>query len=653
MPIISHGDKKSIHGKFAVFLIYTILTIGGFTMIYPFIVTITGSMGTHFDYTRREPYPRFIFSREDRFMRTLCGYFPPNMRNSIPQLRSYFPSLPTEWRNWKQIGNSTDLSDRFAIKELACLDSSENVKHFENMARDYKEFIDSWNLEETVLAYDQRYVAIFLEDHYKTISAMNVAWQISVDDFSQVEPYYWGNAPFDQQGYLPYVDVRYQDLMDFTREYRSNRFTPYLNKYPYAVSYVRPAALAFAWEQYAGKALKINDYEKLHELPFPVPANASPKIRKVWLKYLLNRFPLRHVEIRVTQERKCEFEKFISQRFKNISYLNKLMKNAFPEFKEYKNWKDVPLSPTVPKGLFGEIWMDFVNTHIPPEELKIRNTLPEKAFQHFALRKYGNLHNINSAYGLKLLCIENLRIPFRGAFLATFKNLEWTYTLDQVTCNYSSVLYYLFKRGNAVFNTLILIILTLLITLTVNPLAGYALSRFRLRHTQKVLIFCLATMSFPASVTAIPGFLLLRDLTLLNTFAALVLPTAANGMSIFLLKGFFDSLPSELYEAATIDGANEMQIFFRVSLPLVKPILAVSMLNAFIAAYNGWAWAIIVCQDQKMWTIAVWTYQFSQSFKGQPFTIMAAYLISSLPVFLVFLFCQKIIMRGIILPQMK
>jgi len=189
--------------------------------------------------------------------------------------------------------------------------------------------------------------------------------------------------------------------------------------------------------------------------------------------------------------------------------------------------------------------------------------------------------------------------------------------------------------------------------LTVNPLCAYALSRFRLRQTEKIIVFCLTTMAFPAAVSAIPGFLLLRDLNLLNTFAALVLPGAANGMTIFLLKGFFDSLPPELFEAATIDGASEVQVFYLVSLPLVKPILAVSTLHAFIAAYAGWEWALIVCQDQRMWTVSVWTYQFSSTFSTQPHIVMAAYAITSVPVLLVFLFCQKVILRGIILPQMK
>ena len=99
--------------------------------------------------------------------------------------------------------------------------------------------------------------------------------------------------------------------------------------------------------------------------------------------------------------------------------------------------------------------------------------------------------------------------------------------------------------------------------MTVNPLAAYALSRYRLSYTPKVLIFMLATMAFPAEVAMIPNFLLIKQLGLLNTFAALILPGLASGYFIFLLKGFFDSLPAELYEAASIDGASELRMFCR------------------------------------------------------------------------------------------
>jgi multiple sugar transport system permease protein len=183
------------------------------------------------------------------------------------------------------------------------------------------------------------------------------------------------------------------------------------------------------------------------------------------------------------------------------------------------------------------------------------------------------------------------------------------------------------------------------------PLAAYALSRFSLRWTEQILLFLMATMAFPAAVSAIPGFLLMRDLGLLNSFAALVLPGLANGMAIFILNGFFDGLPRELYEAATVDGAREWQIFLRVTPPLTTPILAVNSLGAFVAAYGNWEWALLVCQKKEYWTLAVWLYQINS--RMDPWVSMAGFVMASIPTTIVFITCQKVILRGIVIPSMK
>lgn len=241
----------------------------------------------------------------------------------------------------------------------------------------------------------------------------------------------------------------------------------------------------------------------------------------------------------------------------------------------------------------------------------------------------------------------------RNALAIQFHEHGWRDFLEGALANYRLVSDYLFLRGRAFANTILLVVLTILASLTINPLAAYALSRFRLKATEKVVLFMLATMAFPAAVTAIPGFLLIRDLGLLNTFAALVLPGVANGMSIFILKGFFDALPRELYEAASIDGASEFTVFRKITLPMTTPILAVNALNAFIHAYSSWEWAFLVCQRESHWTLAVWMYQMSQTFAHQPWCVMAGFVLVSLPTAIVFLVCQKVILRGIVLPSMK
>ncbi len=241
----------------------------------------------------------------------------------------------------------------------------------------------------------------------------------------------------------------------------------------------------------------------------------------------------------------------------------------------------------------------------------------------------------------------------REALAIQFIDHGWRDFLRNACANYRLVGSYLFVRGRAFLNTVLLVVLSVLAGLTVNPLAAYALSRFHMRGTEQILLFLLATMAFPAAVTAIPGFLLIRDLGLMNTLAALVLPTVASGMAIFILKGFFDALPRELYEAASIDGASEWTVFMRITLPMTTPILAVNALNHFIAAYSSWEWAFLVCQKESNWTIAVWMYQLSQQMSGQPWCVMAGFALVSIPTALVFLLCQKVILRGIVLPSMK
>lgn len=214
--------------------------------------------------------------------------------------------------------------------------------------------------------------------------------------------------------------------------------------------------------------------------------------------------------------------------------------------------------------------------------------------------------------------------------------------------NYRYVLDYILINGRAVLNTVIFCGLAILTQLIVNPLAAYALSRYPIKASGQILIFLLATMAFPAEVAMIPSFLLLKDLGLLNTFAALVLPGAASGYMIFLLKGFFDSLPQELFEAGGLDGAKETTLMLRVALPLSKPVLGYLALTAFMASYGAFLYAFLVAQDQRMWTLMVWVYQLQTT--APKAVTMAALALVALPTLLVFLFTQRFIMRGIVLP---
>lgn len=260
---------------------------------------------------------------------------------------------------------------------------------------------------------------------------------------------------------------------------------------------------------------------------------------------------------------------------------------------------------------------------------------------------------LNRAYGTTFASFAQAPLPFMAEDYHDFQTSKSQIRRDYFTGNYQQVLSFLVTKGRAIWVTLALIVLAIASSLTVNPLAAYALSRGNQSTASKFLIFFLAASAFPAEVAMIPGFLLLKDLGLLNSFAALILPGLASGYSIFLLKGFFDSIPRELYEAAHLDGANEFQSFWMITFPMSTPILAVIALGAFTAAYGGFMWAFLTCQDPKMWTIMVWLYDFQGQYSGQPGLVMAALAVASIPTLLVFLFCQKIIMKGIVIPTMK
>ena len=152
----------------------------------------------------------------------------------------------------------------------------------------------------------------------------------------------------------------------------------------------------------------------------------------------------------------------------------------------------------------------------------------------------------------------------------------------------------------------------------------------------------------PFAAILIPLYFMVRGMGMLNTYWALILPGMASGFSIFLLKGFFDSLPKELYDAAAIDGASEMRIFYQITVPMAKPVLAYLALGAFTGAYGAFMYALIVCQNQRMWTIMVWLYEMQ--LWAPAYVQMAAFALASIPTLLVFIFAQNIIMRGIVLP---
>jgi multiple sugar transport system permease protein len=180
-----------------------------------------------------------------------------------------------------------------------------------------------------------------------------------------------------------------------------------------------------------------------------------------------------------------------------------------------------------------------------------------------------------------------------------------------------------------------------------SALAGYALARLKFRGRQALLLIVLATLVIPFQILVVPIFLVLRWGHLVNTYGALILPTAANGFGIFLLRQYFLTVPVELEEAAALDGANRLQILSLVMLPLSRPALVTLFLFTFIAEWNDLFKPLVFTTRPELRTVQLALAEFQEQFTNNWSLLMAAVVIATVPVVLLFLAGQRQFIQGI------
>ena len=180
-----------------------------------------------------------------------------------------------------------------------------------------------------------------------------------------------------------------------------------------------------------------------------------------------------------------------------------------------------------------------------------------------------------------------------------------------------------------------------------SALAGYALARLKFRGRQALLLVVLATLVIPFQLLVIPIFLVLKWGHLINTYGALILPTAVNGFGIFLLRQYFQTIPVELEEAAAIDGANRLQILWRVMLPLARPALVTLFLFTFIGEWNDLFKPLVFTTRPELRTVQLALAEFQEQFTNNWPLMMAAVTIATVPVMVLFLIGQRQFIQGI------
>ncbi|NEQ31797.1 MAG: carbohydrate ABC transporter permease [Leptolyngbya sp. SIO4C5] len=199
----------------------------------------------------------------------------------------------------------------------------------------------------------------------------------------------------------------------------------------------------------------------------------------------------------------------------------------------------------------------------------------------------------------------------------------------------------------AYFNSTLVALSVTALQIFTSALAGYALARLRFRGRQAVLLIVLATLVIPFQLLVIPIFLVLKWGHLINTYGALILPTAANGFGIFLLRQYFQTIPVALEEAAALDGASRWQILWQVLIPLARPALVTLFLFTFIGEWNDLFKPLVFTTRPELQTVQLALAAFQEQFTNNWPLLMAAVVIATLPVVLLFLMGQRQFIRGI------
>lgn len=186
-----------------------------------------------------------------------------------------------------------------------------------------------------------------------------------------------------------------------------------------------------------------------------------------------------------------------------------------------------------------------------------------------------------------------------------------------------------------------------------SSMAAYAFARLRFPGRDKLFFAYLATMMIPGSVTMIPVFVIMKRLHWINTYQALIVPGLFSAYGTFMLRQFFMSLPSDLEDAAKIDGSGYLGIWWRVVLPLSKPALATLTTFTFMGFWGSYMWPLVVTITEELRTLPIGLKYFVGQHSTNYTQLMAASVIALVPVLVLFIFNQRYFVEGIKLSGLK
>jgi arabinogalactan oligomer/maltooligosaccharide transport system permease protein len=204
-------------------------------------------------------------------------------------------------------------------------------------------------------------------------------------------------------------------------------------------------------------------------------------------------------------------------------------------------------------------------------------------------------------------------------------------------------------------NSVIVSVITAVLAVAIAATTGYAIARFRYMGRGSFMTFLLTTQMFPAPMLLLPTYLLLTKLGLLNTYAGLIIPYVATSIpfAVWMMKGFYDTVPIELEYAAAIDGASNLRTFWSITLPLAKPALAITALFSFMTGWSEYVIARLILTKPDFYTLPVGLVQLQTQFTTEWGRYAAGALITMIPAMIVFMVFSRFLVSGLTLGSVK
>lgn len=205
------------------------------------------------------------------------------------------------------------------------------------------------------------------------------------------------------------------------------------------------------------------------------------------------------------------------------------------------------------------------------------------------------------------------------------------------------------RVGRYVLNSILYSGTSIFFVALLSSVAGYVFARFKFPLKGPLFILFISLIMVPSVLSLAPRFIMVRDLGLVNSPFGLIIPWISSGLvlSTWLMRSYFESLPTELFDAAYVDGASDRQVFMLVAVPLSRPMLATVSLTILINTWNDLIWPLVVITDRELFPLAQGLVTFSASFETEWGPLFAGYVISSIPLLAVFVVAMRQFISGL------